>query len=348
MNIRKSATKLTETERDNFLRAVLTLKATIANPSDPGASQISIYDQFVALHLGVLRVRVPNGSTSNMAHQGPGFGPWHREFLLRFEQALQAVEPTVTLPYWDWTDHDGTGDILFQESFLGSRDGEITQGYFAFDAPGTGQNQSNRPSWWPAGLDGWRLRPSLVNPTGTTPFGTTLVRALDSRRLAIESDVERSLNRALYEDPSLTVEVDNVPDPPQNIRVFTGHRNQLEAGTRLHNYGHGWVGGHMGHPFTSPNDPIFFLHHCNVDRLWAMWQINGHRGTNFYPGAASGEDEGHKLTDPMWPWVGTLPGYTGTLIPSGIVLPDYTQESERTAEHVLDHRALGYVYEVHV
>ena len=23
---------------------------------------------------------------------------------------------------------------------------------------------------------------------------------------------------------------------------------------------------------TSPNDPVFFLHHANVDRLWAAWQ----------------------------------------------------------------------------
>ena len=23
---------------------------------------------------------------------------------------------------------------------------------------------------------------------------------------------------------------------------------------------------------TSPNDPIFFLHHANIDRLWAEWQ----------------------------------------------------------------------------
>jgi len=25
-------------------------------------------------------------------------------------------------------------------------------------------------------------------------------------------------------------------------------------------------------PGTSPNDPLFFLNHCNVDRLWANWQ----------------------------------------------------------------------------
>ena len=25
-------------------------------------------------------------------------------------------------------------------------------------------------------------------------------------------------------------------------------------------------------PGTSPNDPVFFLHHCNIDRLWSIWE----------------------------------------------------------------------------
>ncbi|KPA35765.1 monooxygenase [Fusarium langsethiae] len=25
-------------------------------------------------------------------------------------------------------------------------------------------------------------------------------------------------------------------------------------------------------PNTSPNDPIFFLHHTQIDRLWSLWQ----------------------------------------------------------------------------
>ncbi len=37
-----------------------------------------------------------------------------------------------------------------------------------------------------------------------------------------------------------------------------------------HNYVHGFVGGEMG-TFWSPLDPIFWLHHANVDRLWATW-----------------------------------------------------------------------------
>jgi len=28
----------------------------------------------------------------------------------------------------------------------------------------------------------------------------------------------------------------------------------------------------MGDLFTSTNDPLFFLHHAGLDRLWAMWQ----------------------------------------------------------------------------
>jgi tyrosinase len=28
----------------------------------------------------------------------------------------------------------------------------------------------------------------------------------------------------------------------------------------------------MGDLFTSTNDPLFYLHHAGLDRLWAMWQ----------------------------------------------------------------------------
>jgi len=41
-----------------------------------------------------------------------------------------------------------------------------------------------------------------------------------------------------------------------------------------HNNVHGFVGGDMG-AFLSPLDPIFWLHHANVDRLWANWNDNG-------------------------------------------------------------------------
>ena len=108
----------------------------------------------------------------------------------------------------------------------------------------------------------------------------------------------------------------------------------------MHNFGHGWVGGHMGHPFTSPNDLIFFMHHCNIDRLWAEWQDNGHAGAPFYPGPQSGEDEGHKLNDAMWPWIGYQTGYVSNFLPQDSPIPDFMSESEKTPADVLDHQSL--------
>ncbi|KDQ13282.1 hypothetical protein BOTBODRAFT_372159 [Botryobasidium botryosum FD-172 SS1] len=32
------------------------------------------------------------------------------------------------------------------------------------------------------------------------------------------------------------------------------------------------LGGDMANPVWSPNDPIFFFLHTQIDRLWAAWQ----------------------------------------------------------------------------
>lgn len=36
-------------------------------------------------------------------HVSDLFFPWHRCFLFHFERLLQAEDPTVTIPYWDWS-----------------------------------------------------------------------------------------------------------------------------------------------------------------------------------------------------------------------------------------------------
>jgi tyrosinase len=40
----------------------------------------------------------------------------------------------------------------------------------------------------------------------------------------------------------------------------------------LHDRVHVWVGGAMGDAARSPRDPLFFLHHCFLDKVWADWQ----------------------------------------------------------------------------
>lgn len=62
---------------------------------------------------------------------------------------------------------------------------------------------------------------------------------------------------------------------------------------------------------TAARDPLFFLLHCNVDRLWAKWQWFQHRfdptsdATYHFRGSASSPGAtriGHNLLDTMWPW----------------------------------------------
>jgi tyrosinase len=52
-----------------------------------------------------------------------------------------------------------------------------------------------------------------------------------------------------------------------------------------HNAVHGQIGGFMNDPATAALDPIFWLHHCNIDRLWEVWRNQGAAFKN--PGTAN-------------------------------------------------------------
>lgn len=82
----------------------------------------------------------------------------------------------------------------------------------------------------------------------------------------------------------------------------------------IHNWPHNWVGGVMA-SFRSPGDPVFYMHHCWIDLLWARWQLS-HRDAPFESSTA-----GADLSDPLMEW------------------PD------RTPAHVLNHHSLGYWYD---
>jgi hypothetical protein len=105
-----------------------------------------------------------------------------------------------------------------------------------------------------------------------------------------------------------------------------GFRNRAEgwfSGPQLHNLVHVWVGGSML-PASSPNDPVFFLHHCFVDKLWADWQ-RLHPTEGYLPISPIVGKPGHSLNEAMEPWAGR-----GQTI---------------TPASVLDHHALGYGYD---
>jgi tyrosinase len=56
-------------------------------------------------------------------HSRAGFLPWHRAYLLDLERELQAIDPSVTLPYWRF---DQAAPNIFKKDFLGESDNNGT------------------------------------------------------------------------------------------------------------------------------------------------------------------------------------------------------------------------------
>lgn len=259
MGVRRNVRDLDADERKRFVDAVLQLKAN------------GRYDQYVALH----KVQFDGGGP---AHQGPAFLPWHREYLARFEQELQAVDPDVTLPYWDWTTERGTGAPLWTAELLGGDgtgpDDTVTTGPFAF---ATGR---------------WTL-------TVTTPPldpGPALRRDFSGAALPTPGQLDAALAQTAY----------------------NAFRSRLES--IVHGIPHVWVGRTMA-TGSSPNDPVFWMHHCMVDKQWASWQ---HRHPDQLPYLGPGQGPaGHRLDDPM-----AILGHP-----------------PRTPAELIDHTVLGYTYD---
>ncbi|HWW62693.1 MAG TPA: tyrosinase family protein, partial [Thermoanaerobaculia bacterium] len=185
---------------------------------------------------------------SSCQHGWEQFLTWHRAYLYEFEQLLQDVDPTVTLPYWDWT----------MDKYNGGAGGIIPAPY---DHPA----DSTNPLWvkerWP-GLFGSKTLPQFAHHHYPT-----------------KKDIENMME---------------IPD----WRSFGGgpYSNQAfgELSMNPHNTIHIWVGGidpndasgstqgFMLNNLTAANDPIFWAHHTNVDRLFAEWQAK-------HPGAKPGD-----------------------------------------------------------
>jgi tyrosinase len=71
----------------------------------------------------------------------------------------------------------------------------------------------------------------------------------------------------------------DVGDLTRKPFTFTGFSNALEA---VHGKIHVYVGQDMAEFATAAYDPIFWLHHCNVDRLFALYQST-HPDVNMTP-----------------------------------------------------------------
>jgi tyrosinase len=100
--------------------------------------------------------------------------------------------------------------------------------------------------------------------------------------------------------------------------------NQFSAFQELelnpHGLAHVSFGGSISSIPTAARDPLFFLLHANVDRLWAKWQW---RFARFDAKQAASFDSratnriGHNLGDTMWPWNGVTTAPRPSTAPGG-------------------------------
>ncbi|MCX2545705.1 tyrosinase family protein [Pseudomonas sp. COW5] len=167
-------------------------------------------------------------------HQSPLFYPWHRVLIRQFELALQAAvdDPRITLPYWNWQ-ISGT-DNPFTSNFMGGN-GDNTQNQQVTTGPFSNNQSAFIVSVWDEGTGSAALRRDL-GAAGALPTQEAIISALNRTPYWME------------------------PGGWENI-----------SENELHNPVHAWIGGNMMEA-SSPNDPLFFLHHCHLDLLWERWK----------------------------------------------------------------------------
>ncbi|KZP16341.1 Di-copper centre-containing protein [Athelia psychrophila] len=221
----------------------------------------------------------PGGERGYCTHRSVLFPTWHRPYVTLLEQAIQAKAATIaqgyqdkmrwnnaatTLrqPFWDWARNAIPPDeiISLKQVTITTPDGKRTKfdnPFLKFKFPSAKSTSTFQPPY-----RGW---------------GTTL-RCPPTEAANAQSDVDELKETLSDAQPELTRDtlalltlVHTWPTFSNRATSTGSFTNSLEA---IHDSIHVYVGGQFGHmqdPAVAAFDPIFYLHHCNVDRLFALW-----------------------------------------------------------------------------
>lgn len=287
-------------DAQHFADAVLALKQEqsglsttdlgIAAGPRAAVSNLSTWDLFVIWHVWAMGQMSSDGRR-NAAHMGPVFLPWHRWYLLLLERQMRRVlglgPDDFGLPYWNWA---ADGSAL------------------------TPSQQRTAPAVW--GIVGGNGAASTLEVT-TGPFtvaggfSITVEQGPGGDLRATNRGLRRRFGSATDRLPrTQDVDIalaDGVYDRPGWDSSSTGFRDLVEgwvpsaSAPAMHNRVHVWVGGDMA-PGSSPNDPVFFLNHCFVDKLWHDWQ-QAAPGRSYAPAGQSVPGDAlyrHRSMDPLY------------------------------------------------
>ncbi|KAF9644191.1 Di-copper centre-containing protein [Thelephora ganbajun] len=286
--VRREWRQLTPGERTEWIRAVNCLAALPHDPTlapsvpanvsliPPVNQSSSFYDDLVYLHMD-LNIEI---------HFTGMFLPWHRYFVQYFEDALaEKCGYEGGTPYWDWTldAHDFYNSPFFDNSSFGvggwgdpAKDDQIYTGGFkdvirAYPNP---HHIRRRYTPYP-----------FANPNATSPFANDPSAPPLPKDFLINTTMTRE---------NVDYLVDNFEGN------FIGFHSYLESLPGIHGGAHLILGGDMtgfcsndavppacyGGPKWTPNDPLFFMHHAMVDKVWSDWQRKGPRNKFSYGGGS--------------------------------------------------------------
>ncbi|KAL7619911.1 hypothetical protein AAE478_010458 [Parahypoxylon ruwenzoriense] len=148
-------------------------------------------------------------------------------------------------PYWDWSldSQDPANSPIWDPvtgfGGNGNPNETVDLGGWAYKCVTNGPFKDLRPAYF-----------------GTRDVPHCLTRSFNNGTSQIGSMLGE------YYSPEALATVQVIPD-------YNQYRIKLEG--TPHGAIHSAVGGDLS-PSTSPNDPIFFLHHTQIDRLWYLWQ----------------------------------------------------------------------------
>jgi tyrosinase len=310
--VRKNALRLTTAEKQNFIAAVRQMKVRLSSYNLPGESLsaynwlVRLHKDGFDNHLS------GGSGVHMAPSFFPWHREFLRAFETELQLAAADLNITapVAVPYWDWTDAACTAAVLHPD-FMGGNGGGPGNQFSSGPAPrssayraltGAFATANDQSSTFPVSVDpdisGFSMAAGRAEPprfflqrsfTSDPSFdggyagGAPPPAQPDQQMLnylPTASQVATGMAMTVYDVAPWdnTVESPGVPYASRTTfrNYMEGHVGAVDAqgnpvGTMMHGRVHNWVGGNMSSP-SSPNEPLFWMHHANLDRIWAEWQ----------------------------------------------------------------------------